>query len=504
MVILPSPDLQKRFILLRGNISSMAARNSIFTAVRRMIAGSVSAPQPKTYVVGGASKTWLPFTSDVRNRALLEKYELAYMKDGSVSEAIDTIALFTMMGGFEILSDDATAEAQIREFCDRVDVENIIINVVRDALVYGDAFVENVFSAGGQPVNLEMVNPKTMQITYDDYGTVHGYIQTVSLNGRQVTTSLDKKLITHFPLKRIGRSPYGISTIGTNYDLIGRMILVDEGIANAIHRHGFPKYHVPVGQLGEIIDKTKMEEVEKIFENINSKNEFVTTRDVEIKNIDTDSFDIKGMSEYFITKLTAGIGVPEEILGLGRGSTEATAKVRAKAFEHKVKALQRSIARVFELEIFPLILSGYLEGRSDNLTALAKEEKALRHLDALGDVETWNDAQQRGRASLRQLRDRMAKERRLMIMNGTGRVRMQFNEMSKEEAKDTAVWLAQVMPQIDPFMILSREEIREELGFTTHDDEENRQEPLEQGGADNADVHREHPAEVPQRTKETV
>ena len=314
----------------------MAARNSVLTAVRRMIAGSsISAPHPKTYVAGGGSKSFLPFTADIRNRGLLEKYEQAYRKDGIVSEAIDNIALFTMMNGFEILSEDSSAEMQIRAFCDRVDIENLIVDVIRDALVYGDAFVENVYSVGGQLVNLNIINPKTLEIIYDDYGTVQGYIQTTTSGGRQLKLSLDMKFITHFTTKRIGRSPYGISTIGTNYDMIARMVKADSGIANAIHRHGFPKYHIKVGQAGETLDKAALQAVEKEFEDINSKNEFVTPADVSITNVDTGSFTIKEISEYFLTKLTAGIGVPEEILGRGRGSTEATANVRAKTFENK-------------------------------------------------------------------------------------------------------------------------------------------------------------------------
>jgi hypothetical protein len=60
-----------------------------------------------------------------------------------------------------------------------------------------------------------------------------------------------------------------------------------------------------------------------------------------------------------LTVLAAGFGVPEEMAGIGRGSTEATAKVRLQAFERTARAEQRKMADQFIEQIARPVLKRY-------------------------------------------------------------------------------------------------------------------------------------------------
>jgi hypothetical protein len=59
-----------------------------------------------------------------------------------------------------------------------------------------------------------------------------------------------------------------------------------------------------------------------------------------VANVDT-------YSNISLQRTACALGVPEEMLGLGRGSTEATATVRMKAFLGKISTLQAIVGRTY-------------------------------------------------------------------------------------------------------------------------------------------------------------
>jgi hypothetical protein len=56
-------------------------------------------------------------------------------------------------------------------------------------------------------------------------------------------------------------------------------------------------------------------------------------------------------NNVMVQRVCSAMGVPEEILGLGRGSTEATANVRLQAFYDKISALQKSVAKCYSQQL---------------------------------------------------------------------------------------------------------------------------------------------------------
>ena len=306
--------------------------------------------KPQTLALGGDPRKAL-FGGEGDEKENLLKYENAYKLDGVVYEAINNIALSTIASGYDIKAGTPEAQENLELWDKKINLSHFMMSDVRDSLIYGPSFKEKIHNLRMEIVDLVMVNPRTMKIINDEYNTVIYYEQNVGEMGEN-PRKLESKYITHFGINRISGTQKYISAIGANYDMIMRMVRADEGISYAIQRHGFPKYHIKVGQEGQYISKAKLKEVKKEFEDITTKNEFVTSRDVDIGNIDTKSLEIKDLSDYFITKVTAGLGIPEERLGLGRGSTEATAKVRETAFEQKIKAIQRTLAKNYELEVF--------------------------------------------------------------------------------------------------------------------------------------------------------
>jgi hypothetical protein len=200
------------------------------------------------------------------------------------------------------------------------------------------------------------------------------------------------------------------------WDDIERDTRTIDGIAASIERHGFPKYHIKVGQPGETVGSDTISKIGKQFENLKPNMEMTTVADVAINNIDQGG--VSQANQYnmvTVQRVTSAMGVPEEILGLGRGSTEATANVRLQAFYDSISALQQALSRAYNQQVI--------------------DEKTGR----------------------------------------PGAVRLVFNDVSPIDDKmnmEVALMMVQANG-IDPEYFFTRQEIRNKAGFTEpHPDEE--------------------------------
>ena len=158
-------------------------------------------------------------------------------------------------------------------------------------------------------------------------------------------------------LDPVPNSPYGRSLVSVCIDEILRDAKTNEGLAKAIERHGFPKYHIGVGVSGEQVAEADLKGLRKEFENLSSKNEFITGPDINISTIDATGINNSSeIDNVFSSRLCASLGVPPEQIGLdATGSTEATANVRFRAWYDRVAALQRVVATTLSRQLFDRI-----------------------------------------------------------------------------------------------------------------------------------------------------
>jgi hypothetical protein len=134
-------------------------------------------------------------------------------------------------------------------------------------------------------------------------------------------------------------------------DIVRDTEIVD-ATAMSIKRHGFPRYHITVGQPGETMPDTVISTIGSEFESLKPDHEWVTQSGVVISNIDSSGVvNTKLYGDWAIQRLCAAMGTPEEMLGLGRGSTEATANVRLQAWYDRIATLQRRFASQWNSQI---------------------------------------------------------------------------------------------------------------------------------------------------------
>lgn len=336
---------------------------------------------PKTVIATGSTRQF-NLTPSVRNRTTLDKFWTYYNKEGTVWAAINSIAFNTVMVGYTIQSNNPEAKKLIHDFTKRVDLETHLLNNVIYALVLGDAFLEIIYKKNSKDISrLKDIDPRTMTINYNKYGEVQNYQQVI--NGQKLPP-IEKDYICHIKLFSRADSPYGISMIEPSKDTIDRKVRTDEALSNAIIRHGTAKYVATIGTPEErqIPPKEVLEDIQSKLQYINEKNEFIVPWNVKIDTIDEKG--IQGVEEYFNyfqSQVVLGLLCPEEALGLGRGSTEATSRVKAILFERMIRAFQIKIARIVEHDIFNkvLVANGFPENSVELVfNSVTEEDEALK------------------------------------------------------------------------------------------------------------------------------
>lgn len=326
---------------------------SLLTTIRRML--NVQNGRPKTYVESGATKERF-FTERVRSQEIMKKYETIYNQGGVITEAINAYPMFITTNGWQLEGPDASV-AVVEDVLNKLDFDAIMWDSITDALVYGDAFQEITTHRDGSVADIVPRHAPAFEILHDAHGKLYGYQQVTMTHGIEKKVPLKPSQIVHLQLWKLGGSMYGHSLLHRAYDEIIRDTRTAEATSVAVHRHGFKKYHVKVGLEGEIIPQEVLDDINKEFEELDTKNDFVTPHDVEILNIDEGGLEkIDLYNDISLMRLATALGVPEEVLGMRRGSTDATAVTRVSTFFKKISSMQKRVARCYTLAIIDKIV----------------------------------------------------------------------------------------------------------------------------------------------------
>ena len=393
---------------------------ALIPRVREFLYGP--APRPKTQMVSSERESYDYWgaRSPGRDWKHLKEYGLIFRRGGPVSEAIRTYANLVFSNGFRIEGESEHTNQAVEDALEQIGLEIIGPQAIIDSLVYGDCFHELVTGQGdkgGTIVAQVPRNPETFRIDADEHGTISGYTQIIQKDlGNPLEIRLEPERTFHFSWENLGGALYGTSLIGSALNDIKWDAMISESAAQAIKRHGYPRFHIRVGKEGEDVEEELMRRIDAQFKNLNSKQEFVTTHDIEIMNIDqAGQSNVRLYGEWSTMRLCVALGIPEELLGLGRGSTEATANVKLRAFYDKISAIQKRFARAYTRQVI------------DQLTP------------------------------------------------SPGMCRLMFNEVNPADQGAIAAWLAQIMAAtpMDPFAVVPRTCAQDMLGIEESDwDEE--------------------------------
>jgi hypothetical protein len=348
------------------------------------------------------------FSKRNRDENQLARYENIYRQGGIITTAIDTYALYVMANGYHLEGSDDDLVEYTQTRLDQMNFESVCMQGIVDAMVFGDCFQEKVYNRKGEVLYVLPRSAKSFDIVHDEYGRVSGYTQTYSEGHQEKQLSIDPKYIISFPLFKTGGSMYGRGIIPAAYDDIMRDVKTAEATTAAVERHGFRKWHAKVGREGESVPEDVLNTVAEELEDLNSTNEIITPYDVDINTLDAGPLgNVAEINHSSIDRLLSALGVPGELIGLAWGSTEATAKVKKESFLLRCAAIQKQVARAYNIQLI------------DDITG---KPGAVRHV---------------------------------------------FNDIDPEDEKQRAEWIGELISKtpLDPWAILPQDWVRAQFGI---------------------------------------
>lgn len=391
---------------------------SIRTDLARIIAGKPKQPaNPVTK--GGRSVTEKnPYARIGRDgegdrRASIRRFLKNYKRGGPYADMVDAYHLFVLAPGYEFKCDkeDKGLKDKVVAWCDQshVDLDFIMQQGILSAKLAGDAYQEIIPTRDGKDIwGVITRDPSTFDKDVDDYDRVQGYTQYIQRSGGfgEEPIPVEEDRIINLMLDCIPGSVYGQSVWDRAEDNINQDCDIVESVTKAMHRHGTPKTAWQLGSEENRATEVDIKDFRKEVEEMDAKTDMVVTHDTKPVPMDTTGINnVDVYSNVSLQRLACALGVPEEMAGLGRGSTEATATVRMDTFLKRIVAIQQVVAR------------------------------------------TYN----------RKLIDR--------ITGQPGKVWIEFNEIKPEDFLKLADAISKIRSGVDPDAVIDENEAREKLGF---------------------------------------
>jgi len=332
---------------------------SIRTELAKIIRGKT--PDPISQVVPGKDEQnpherqgWYDKTTRrVKTKRWMDKYQ----RGGLYAEGIDAYHLFALSKkwtfecepGAEGLKDLVQAWADQPE----VDLDTIMKDGILSSILTGDGYQEIVLTKDTASIwGVVTRDPGTFEKVVDKYGRVEEYIQYVPKGYSEEEIKLPADSIINLVLFRKPGGIYGLSIWERAEDDIERDCDVVESATKAIHRHGTPKQHWTAGTDENPASVADIKNIEKNIEVIGPKTDFATSHDIKINMLDTQGIpNVDVYSNVTLRRAATSLGVPEEALGLGAGSTEATANVRLRLWYDKITTIQEIVSRTYTREL---------------------------------------------------------------------------------------------------------------------------------------------------------
>ncbi len=282
-----------------------------------------------------------------------------YCTDPTIQNAINTFRDQIVGSGFYVTSNDAKAIEIIDEFCDALDFDNLLYDVVGEMLVCGNSFIEML-----TPDYLEYLSRVQIttikKIIRDEFGNVKSIVQEI--NGEE--NHLDPRNFIHLKLFDVNGNPFGIGlfhALAVNQvvdgelrpSIIDSIASIRDSMVRIFESYASPKDIYIFENASEQFLQEQAEKIRRMKEG----QSFITNKKFEHKEITIDPrsrFD--KYVEFLQMQLELGSQTPAAKLQTTTGYTEASARAVIELVERRIIGIQRRLKRLIEKEIFDRVL----------------------------------------------------------------------------------------------------------------------------------------------------
>lgn len=332
--------------------------------------------------------------------------ELTWQHDGVVFNGINKIVQSIMSAPHKLTAEDPKVLAYFENFVEGLgnsgsDItwNELLAQIFEHECIFGWAFIENVYNKqGNRIVDWDIIDPKKMDyakdrmgnIVLDEFGKPVGFFEKLAygtyhspddrgfwdVNREGIPKNVDYPAgfkaiflkpdqVAIIKLFCVGDGFYPTGIIEPIYKTTLRKMNIEDSLANAIYRHGFP---IMWAQLGDINHEPTPQHIESMLDklkNISTKQEIATPYFYDIKILESKKFDKLAASlDYYINQQVAGLGIPKPFAtGGGEATNRATLGNQASLFQLTLTdIIRRTIAAIEKYMFKPVAeLEGFRE-----------------------------------------------------------------------------------------------------------------------------------------------
>ena len=243
-----------------------------------------------------------------------------------------------------------------------------------DAELFGTSFIDPQWNKGKtEYVSFKKIHPISMDlirsgekgfsnsVKMDSKGNPEGWVQQIN----QEKKELAFEDIAFLPFKNIGDEIIGISLIESVYKTTWRLMNIEEGIATAIFRHGFPLYDITIsgGIDGRPPTKEQLDDAAKQVSGLNYKSEFIHPPNYKVNLL--EAFSIGKGEDYtnnFTNLICSATGIPRFfLLGSAKDVSKAAPEL-LKIIKPSLEENQTKLKLFFEEQIlYPLMKANHIQ-----------------------------------------------------------------------------------------------------------------------------------------------
>ena len=243
-----------------------------------------------------------------------------------------------------------------------------------DAELFGTGFLDPKWNKQKMEyVSFKKIHPVSMDlirtgnsgfsnsVQMDSKGNPKGWVQNINNKKKE----LSYKDIAFLSFKNIGDEILGISLIESVYKTTWRLMNIEEGLATAIFRHGFPLYDITIsgGIDGRPPTKEQLDDAAKQVGGLNYKSEFIHPPNYKVKLLEAFSLG-KGedYTDNFTNLICSATGLPRWfLLGTGKDISKAAPDM-LKVIKPSLEENQTKLKLFFEEQIlFPLMKANHIQ-----------------------------------------------------------------------------------------------------------------------------------------------
>ncbi len=289
----------------------------------------------------------------------------AYLKDPTCKAFVDFLSDQVVGAGFYTTVNEgyegaAEAKSAVDEFCEHVNLDNMLQTAAREVIATGNSFWEKI--EPNSLVDLRILPLTSLShIKRDVQGNIQSYVQSAAYGGKSLTSNR----IIHFKWNPVDGEPFGT---GVLRPLLEKMTIGGETRMSFLEMKAriekmlpeiFEKYAGPDELwVFEGVSDDRLAEYQRI---IKSKPKagarFVYNKKADVKTVQIDPrTQFQTYLDHIINQVYLGGETPLPKLFTTPGFTEASAKAAIELAERKVYALQRFMKRAVEKELFTPII----------------------------------------------------------------------------------------------------------------------------------------------------